>query len=311
MKITKIGIALGCLMLLDACTTAPPNQNNKSTVRGTVPAGWRAVHPAQTLSNVYWARLQKLDARYVVTEVSNTSLKRANLSEEIIVFDSERKFLRPAFAETGDPPKIETSRLCNKKQMETPEPYTVCNSAFSGTTGASIAFRVIFGVGTLGQTELMRNGRSFLDYLPDTLTAAIDGAAIEALLPAAIEKRRLSNLMRERVADERRRAEQADREAQRERERREEENKKAAVANTIRALSALPKGYKDVCEYNFVALREAGTLEPNTSELTCINFGTVPAGLSSLKTAGFLVTNITERKPGERSSSRFNVERSR
>ena len=117
-------------------------------------------------------------------------------------------------------------------------------------------------------------------------------------------------LLQDSAAAEKRRIKQAEREAQQENARRVAENKKAEAANKIRALTALPKGYKDVCEYNFAELRAVGTLDPDASELACINSGAVP-GLNGLKAASFIVTNVTERTPGDRSSSRFNVEKIR
>lgn len=167
-----------------------------------------------------------------------------------------------------------------------------------------VVARVLLGAMTLRQTELMRNGRVVLNYLSEPLENTLDGNAIDALVPAAAEQRRLAKMDVDRIAAEKQTA-------IREENARAFEQKRLADSAKVKSLSLLPRGYKDVCDFepSGVAYVFYGD-QTETYELVCVNSGSVP-GLAKLKEAGFIVTNISERTSGSRASSRFNVEKIR
>ena len=87
---------------------------------------------------------------------------------------------------------------------------------------------------------------------------------------------------------------------------------KDEIATSVKALSKLPRGYKDVCEYVNKRLisryySTSATARYN-EKMNCINFGVV-ASLGSLREAGFNVTNVIVRDPGDPRSSLYNVEK--
>jgi hypothetical protein len=311
MKSTNQMILIFLVALLQACATPAPSQSNSPLGRNTKSAGWVAVSEdlldSSDGSNLYWARLKKSDASYTVIELSPLPLQRAERAEEILVIDAKRKVARPAFFKRSGQNHVVLAAPCSESEMNESAPYTVCNSAFSGTPTGHILGRAIAGALTLGATELTRkSGTQDLVYFRESLTSVIDGETINVLLPPLAEQRRLATLEKKRKL-----AEKSDAEA---RERQESrliyaERKKVDEAISIKALSQLPRGYKDVCDFTEVVIATRRT-PTESDELNCINFGKV-ASLTSLRQAGFNVTNLIERNPGDPRTSRYNIEKIR
>ncbi len=303
------------VILLQACSTPSPSQLDRPTGGVAKAAGWKSVEQFDRSSDLrnnsnnsslYWARLSKSATGYAVTELSSLPLVRIDLSQEILVVDAKRKRAHPAFEARSSDRRAESSSICEKDEMQLARPYSACNSAFAGVSGAHVAARIFLGVATLGETELKAAGRAYREYLSDALDSAIDGEALNAMVPAAMEQRRLAQLDSGRIASERREAQAT---ATRAEEARFAELLRNDEAISIKALSKLPRGYKDVCDFSTIVI--ATPRAPSEHDkLNCINFGEV-ASLYSLKQAGFNVTNIVERSPGDPRTTRYNVEKVR
>ena len=324
---TKIAFLVVCVMFLQSCASAYPALQSAENVKtSSIAKSWRAFDPNsghgsnsecpfcwarrydlradENNPDLYWARLRKSESGYVLFDLSPTPLQRFNVNEEIIAVDAQRKLVHQAFSSRVKDRDVVSSAACKKQEIDTVSPYTVCNSAFAGSAATIVEARVIVGMMTLGATELNMRDRVEKTYLPDSLARAIYGQSIETLIPAAAEKRVIAKIEAERFATEKR---EATRKANLETNLRLADMKKAAEAASVKALTKLPKGHKDVCDYAPIVVAQPHA-PSKSDELVCINIGNV-ASLSSLRQAGFIVTNFIERKAGDPRTTRYNVKK--
>jgi len=305
------------VILLQACSTPSPSQLDRPLAGVAKAAGWKAMYFPNDSNNssLYWARLSKSSTGYEVTELSPFPLVRNDLSQEILLVDAKQKQVHPAFETRSKQNGVVREALCEKDEMQVARPYSVCNSVFVGMTAAEnagyLTGRAIGAVLTWGVGELGLVGRSYRKYFRDALESAIDGEALNTMLPAAMERRRQAQLDADRIATEKRLAQaNADREANlgaQARKKADEERKKADEAISVKTLSKLPRGYKDVCDFSADVIATPRAPAEH-DKLNCINSGPV-ASLSALRQAGFIVTNLIERNPGDPRSTRYNVEK--
>ena len=263
-------------------------------------SGWKEAVP----SSIYWVRLQKgADGAFEVVEVSSRPIARFSIQDEVLVADVVKRRAHPAYEAKKQDYDPRRRAACEKADIAEPSPYTVCNSEFGEPPSG--AARLIVGILSGGQSEAnMAKIKGELRVLEQSKVAevvkkpAFDERLQEAL-PAAMREREKAI---EAAQADRRAAAVANQERLRLAAQADASERAAAVAK----LKRLRTGYKDVCEYVMKLLD--GGFYTTTERLKCINLGEV-SGREALKEAGFIVTNMQERRPGDRSSMVINVEK--
>lgn len=263
-------------------------------------SGWKEAVP----SSIYWVRLQTAaDGALDVVEVSPRPIIRSSNQEEVLVVDIVKRRAHPAYEAKKQDYDPRRRAACEKADIAEPRPYSVCNSAFGEPPSG--AARLIVGILTGGQSEAnMAKIKGELRVLEQSKVAevvkkpAFDDRLQEAL-PAAMREREQAI---EAAQADRRAAAAANQERLRLAAQADASERAAVVAK----LKRLRVGYKDVCEYMMKPLE--GGFYTTTERLKCINLGELPS-LEALKEAGFIVTNLQEKRPGERSSTLINVEK--
>ncbi len=318
MNTAKFAIVLAIASFLQACAT-PSTVQQTSTKAQITKGGW-GVRGAgfgkkdfiyenidwsspYLRQEFYWARLKKSATGYDISEVAFAPITRNDISEEILAVDMYSKKVFPAYvklkngneilrADIGG--NIVSTPFCNLKDTQQILPYSVCNSAFGIKSSSLFGWPYQY------------------TYSANLLVSLLNDEDLTGLLAAAAEKRRVAKIEAERAAKE----EQTLRTKNRlQALANEAEALRVAEAGSIKALSKLPRGYKDVCVFmiptsTVYVLGAATSGTRKSEEMNCINFGVV-ASLGSLREAGFNVTNVFQSDPSEPRSSRYNLEKIR
>ena len=261
--------------------------------------GWKDA----TASAIYWVRLRKAGEDFEVVEVSPRPITRDSSQEEILVVDTAKNRTHPAYEAKKQDYDPRRRAACEKADIAQPRPYTVCNSAFGEPP--SSASRLIIGILSGGQSEanMAKIKGELRIFEPSKVAEVVRKPSFEERLQDALPA---ATRMREQAIEaaqgERRAAAAANQERLRLAAQADASERAAVVAR----LKKLRVGYKDVCEYVMKPLE--GGFYTTTERLKCINLGEVP-NLEVLKEAGFIVTNLQERRPGDRPSTAINVEK--
>lgn len=261
--------------------------------------GWKDGVP----SAIYWVRLRKTADAFEVVEVSPRPIARESKEDEVLVVDVVKRRAHPAYEAQKQDYDPRRRAACEKPDIVEPRPYTVCNSAFAEPPSG--AARVLIGILSGGQSEanLAKVKGQLRIYEPSKVADVVRQTAFEdgvqEALPAATRAREHAI----DLADASKRAAAAENQERLRMAAQAEANERAAI---VAKLKRLRVGYKDVCQYSLKLLD--GAFYTTTERLKCINLGEVPS-LEALKEAGFIVTNLQERQPGERSTTVINVEK--